>query len=193
MNIDFLSDITDMLTTYSIYSEEGDERKIYLEFDSIMECSYSGSSTVTQYPAESGINVTDYKYSNPDQIHMKGVIMKNGTFGIGALNLNFSLTGEDKVSLIEKTRKQLNDLCRQMVRVNIQTRNAGLRESFTLSSFEINETPENYNLLEVDMVFDEVLLFGASGRVNRSPADNDTQDGGIVQTLVADIKEWWSS
>lgn len=196
MELNFLSSITDKLanSTYSIYgTDEKGDRKIYLEFDSILECSYNGSSTVTQYPAESGINITDYKYSNPDQITLKGIISKNGTVGIGALNINYSIFGQDKVSLIETTRQQLNELCRQMKRVNIQTRNSGLRTSFTLSSFEITETPDNYNLLEADMTFDEVLLFGTDGKLNRSASDEDTQDGGIVQTLATDIKEWWNS
>lgn len=69
----------------------------------------------------------------------------------------------------------------------------GLRTSFTLSSFEITETPDNYNLLEADMTFDEVLLFGTDGKLNRSASDEDTQDGGIVQTLVTDVKAWWNS
>lgn len=196
MELNFLSSITDKLanSTYSIYgTDEKGDRKIYLEFDSILECSYNGSSTVTQYPAESGINITDYKYSNPDQITLKGIISKNGTVGIGALDINYSIFGQDKVSLIETTRAQLNDLCRQMKRVNIQTRNSGLRTSFTLSSFEITETPDNYNLLEADMTFDEVLLFGTDGKLNRSASDEDTQDGGIVQTLATDIKAWWNS
>lgn len=196
MELNFLSSITDKLakSTYSIYGiDEKGDRKIYLEFDSILECSYNGSSTVTQYPAESGINITDYKYSNPDQITLKGIISKNGTVGIGALDINYSLFGQDKVSLIETTRQQLNELCRQMKRVNIQTRNSGLRTSFTLSSFEITETPDNYNLLEADMTFDEVLLFGTDGKLNRSASDEDTQDGGIVQTLATDIKAWWNS
>lgn len=196
MELNFLSSITDKLanSTYSIYgTDEKGDRKIYLEFDSILECSYNGSSTVTQYPAESGINVTDYKYSNPDQITLKGIISKNGTVGLGALNINYSIFGQDKVSLIETTRQQLNELCRQMKRVNIQTRNSGLRTSFTLSSFEITETPDNYNLLEADMTFDEVLLFGTDGKLNRSASDKDTQDGGIVQTLATDIKAWWNS
>lgn len=196
MELNFLSSITDKLakSTYSIYGiDEKGDRKIYLEFDSILECSYNGSSTVTQYPAESGINVTDYKYSNPDQITLKGIISKNGTVGLGALNINYSIFGQDKVSLIETTRQQLNELCRQMKRVNIQTRNSGLRTSFTLSGFEITETPDNYNLLEADMTFDEVLLFGTDGKLNRSASDEDTQDGGIVQTLATDIKAWWNS
>lgn len=196
MELNFLSSITDKLanSTYSIYgTDEKGDRKIYLEFDSILECSYNGSSTVTQYPAESGINITDYKYSNPDQITLKGIISKNGTVGLGALNINYSIFGQDKVSLIETTRQQLNELCRQMKRVNIQTRNSGLRTSFTLSSFEITETPDNYNLLEADMTFDEVLLFGTDGKLNRSASDEDTQDGGIVQTLATDIKAWWNS
>ena len=43
------------------------------------------------------------------------------------------------------------------------------------------------------MTFDEVLLFGTDGKLNRSASDEDTQDGGIVQTLATDIKSWWNS
>lgn len=184
MNIEFLSNIWDKLTssTYSIYSKKDDTVKLWLEFDAIDECSFSGSSTVTKYPAEIGINVTDYKFSNPDQIQIKGVVSKNGTFGIGFMDKNYSLFGKDKNSLIENIRNQCDKLARTMELVNIQTRNSGLRQNFTLTSYVINETPDNYNLLEVDMTFDEVLLFGPDGKITRKIADTDTQDCGISQT-----------
>ena len=195
MNISFLSDIWDYITnsTYSIYSENSaGDKKIWLEFDSIEECSFRGSSTVTRYPAEIGINITDYKYVNPDQAQIKGVITRNGTLGIGNL-IHYTLYGKDKKSAIEQIRNECDKLVRTMQLVTIQTRNSGLRKNFTLSAYEIEETPDNYNLLEVDMTFDEVLLFGENGQLTREIADTDTQKCGIVQTLTTNIKNWWNN
>lgn len=190
----FLAKSWDKLTssTYSVYSTtSAGGKKIWLEFDSIEECAFSGSSTVTKYPAEIGVNITDYKYTNPDQISLKGVVSKNGTFGIGVFNMNYSLFGKDKNSLIERIRNQCDNLVRTLELVNIQTRNSGLRENFTLTSYSIDESPDNFNLLEVDMTFDEVLLFGTNGQLTRKVSDSNTQDGGIVQTLKTSIKKWW--
>jgi len=190
----FLTKSWDKLTssTYSVYSTtSAGDKKIWLEFDSIEECSFAGSSTVTKYPAEIGVNITDYKYTNPDQIALKGVVSKNGTFGIGVFNVNYSLFGKDKNSLIERIRNQCDSLVRTLELVNIQTRNSGLRENFTLTSYTIDESPDNFNLLEVDMTFDEVLLFGTNGQLTRKVSDSNTQDGGIVQTLTTSIKKWW--
>ena len=195
MNIKFLSDAFDKITssTYSIYSGNAQEnQKIWLEFDSIDECSFTGSSTVTKYPAEIGVNITDYKYANPDKITLKGVVMQNGTFGIGALKVSYSLFGKDKISLTESIRAQCDTLVRTLQTVNIQTRNSGLRENFTLTDYSIEENPDNYNMLEVDMIFDEVLLFGKTGQLTRKISDKDTQYGGIVQTLTTKVKQWWN-
>ena len=69
-----------------------------------------------------------------------------------------------------------------MTLVNIQTRNAGLRTSLTLTGYEINETYDTYGTMSVSMTFQEVPQFNKQGEFVDNPADKSTQNGGIVQT-----------
>ena len=77
--------------------------------------------------------------------------------------------------------------------VNVQTRNSGLRKNYTMTDYVINETPDNFNLLEVDMSFEQVLLFNEDGEMLRNKADGDTQQIGIVESLKQNIGKWWES
>ncbi len=191
--INFLASVWDKLTkaTYSIVDAE--TREPQLEFDTIIECGVHGSASSTQVPIETGFSVTDYKYANPDDLHMKGIVSKNGTVGIGFMDVNYSLTGEDKNNLIEKIRTTCDKLTHEMTLVDIQTRNSGLRKKYTMVDYVIDETPENFNLLEVDMTFEQVLTFDDKGKFLRNEADGDTKLIGIVETLKQDLKEWWNS
>lgn len=191
--INFLASVWDKLTkaTYSIVDAE--TREPQLEFDTIIECRVHGSTSSTQVPIETGFSVTDYKYANPDDLHMKGIVSKNGTVGIGFMDVNYSLTGEDKNNLIEKIRTTCDKLTHEMTLVDIQTRNSGLRKKYTMVDYVIDETPENFNLLEVDMTFEQVLTFDDKGKFLRNEADGDTKLIGIVETLKQDLKEWWNS
>lgn len=191
--INFLASVWDKLTaaTYSVVDAE--TREPLLEFDTIMECGFHGSASLTQVPIETGFSVTDYKYANPDDLHMKGIVSKNGTVGIGFMDVNYSLTGEDKNNLIEKIRTTCDKLTHEMTLVDIQTRNSGLRKKYTMVDYVIDETPENFNLLEVDMTFEQVLTFDDKGKFLRNEADGDTKLIGIVETLKQDLKEWWNS
>lgn len=74
--INFLASVWDKLTaaTYSVVDAE--TREPLLEFDTIMECGFHGSASSTQVPIETGFSVTDYKYANPDDLHMKGIVSK---------------------------------------------------------------------------------------------------------------------
>lgn len=191
--INFLASVWDKLTaaTYSVVDAE--TREPLLEFDTIMECGFHGSASLTQVPIETGFSVTDYKYANPDDLHMKGIVSKNGTVGIGFMDVNYSLTGEDKNNLIEKIRTTCDKLTHEMTLVDIQTRNSGLRKKYTMVDYVIDETPENFNLFEVDMTFEQVLTFDDKGKFLRNEADGDTKLIGIVETLKQDLKEWWNS
>lgn len=191
--INFLASVWDKLTaaTYSIVDAE--TREPLLEFDTIMECGFHGSASSTQVPIETGFKKTDYKYANPDDLHMKGIVSKNGTVGIGFMDINVSLTGRDKNNLIERIRTTCDKLTHEMTLVDIQTRNSGLRKNYTMVDYFIDETEENFNLLEVDMTFEEVLLFNKDGKMLKNEADGDTQLIGIVETLKQDLKEWWKS
>lgn len=153
---------------------------ILLEFDTIDECTTGGSSTVTKYPTEMGTNVTEYKYKNPDTVRMTGVISSGGATGYTSV---LSRLGSwDRQTAIEAIRNNLRNLVTNMTLVNIQTRNAGRRDNMTLTSYEVNETYDNFGSMEVTMNFTEVQRFGASGAVVRNASDTATQESGITMT-----------
>lgn len=153
---------------------------ILLEFDTIDECTTGGSSTVTKYPTEMGTNVTEYKYKNPDTVRMTGVISSGGATGYTSV---LSRLGSwDRQTAIEAIRSNLRNLVTNMTLVNIQTRNAGRRDNMTLTSYEVNETYDNFGSMEVTMNFTEVQRFGASGAVVRNASDTATQESGITMT-----------
>lgn len=193
MNINFLTKIWEGLTsaTYSVTGSS--DHAVYLQFDSIEECSFRGSATATQVPTEAGLNRTDYKYVNPDSVQMKGIVSKNGILGLGLVGASYSISGVKKQSLIEKIRKQCEILTRNIILVDIATRNSGTRKNYTMTDYTIEETPDNFSLFEVTMTFDEVLLFGKEGTLTRNVSDQDLKNIGIVETLAQDLKEWWNS
>lgn len=164
--------------TYSLVGVEPQE--ILLEFDTIDECTTGGSATVTKYPTEKGTYVTDYKYKNPDTVRMVGIISSGGMTGYTSV---LSRLGTwDRQTAVEMIREKLKDLTRNMTLLNIQTRNAGRRDNMTLTSYEVNETYDNFGSMEVTMNFTEVQRFGASGAVVRNASDTATQESGITMT-----------
>lgn len=164
--------------TYSIVGWS--DGKILLEFDTIDECNTSGRASVTQYPTEYNTKDVDYKYSEPDTVAMTGILSEGGV--VARSSIIPRLGTFDKKSQIEKTRDRLRQLKRDMTLVNIQTRNAGLRTSLTLTGYEINETYDTYGTMSVSMTFQEVPQFNKQGEFVDNPADKSTQNGGIVQT-----------
>lgn len=136
---------------------------IVLKFDTIEDCNYKGASTVTSYPTEYGIEVTDYKYKNSDSITAKGLIARRSN-------------NDSDVDLI---RNQLNMYISGMYALNIQMK-SGLRENYTLEGYDIPENLDNYSVLEVDMKFKEIPKF--LQQQNRAASDNDTVNTGIVQS-----------
>lgn len=136
---------------------------VVLKFDTIEDCNYKGASTVTSYPTEYGIEVTDYKYKNSDSITAKGLIARRSN-------------NDSDVDLI---RNQLNMYISGMYALNIQMK-SGLRENYTLEGYDIPENLDNYSVLEVDMKFKEIPKF--LQQQNRAASDNDTVNTGIVQS-----------
>ena len=137
--------------------------EIVLKFDTIEDCNYKGSSSVTSYPTEYGIEVTDYKYKNSDSITAKGLIARRSN-------------NDSDVDLIIN---QLNTYISGMYALNIQMK-SGLRENYTLEGYDIPENLDNYSVLEVDMKFKEIPKF--LQQQNRAASDNDTVNTGIVQS-----------
>ena len=121
---------------------------------------------------------------------LKGAISVNSLIRFG--DAEYNLDGiTNKTSLVELIRNQCSELCRNMILLDIQTRNSGLRKNFTMNDFVINETPGNYNMLEVDMSFTEVLLLTAEGTMLRNVADSNMQKAGIVETRDVNLGRWW--
>lgn len=154
--------------------------RIELEFDTIDECTTSGSATVTKYPTENGILVTDYKYKNPDTVTMVGIVSEGGLTGFSSI---YRIMGKwDRKSAIEAIRTNLDTLVGNMTLLNIQTRNAGRRTNMTLTAYEINETYDTFGTMQVTMQFQQVPQFDGTGAVARNASDTDTTDTGIMNT-----------
>lgn len=154
--------------------------RIELEFDTIDECTTSGSATVTKYPTENGIQVTDYKYKNPDTVTMVGIIADSGITGLSTL---YRVMGKwDRKSAIEAIRTNLDMLVSNMTLLKIQTRNAGRRTNMTLTAYEINETYDTFGTMQVTMQFQQVPQFNKDGTVARNASDLNTTDTGIMNT-----------
>ena len=66
-----------------------------------------------------------------------------------------------------------------MYAINIQMK-SGLKQNYTLESFEIPESLDNYSVLEVSMTFKEIPKF--LQQQNRAPSNYDTVNTGIVQS-----------
>lgn len=153
---------------------------IELEFDTIDECTTSGSATVTKYPTENGIQVTDYKYKNPDTVTMVGIVSEGGLTGFSSI---YRIMGKwDRKSAIEAIRTNLDMLVSNMTLLNIQTRNAGRRTNMTLTAYEINETYDTFGTMQVTMQFQQVPQFNKNGAVARNASDLNTTDTGIMNT-----------
>lgn len=147
---------------------------IVFTFDTIEEVSFKASSNVTSYPTETGIKVTDYKYDNPDQITVRGIINRNSY--IGKNHIDSALA---KVETIEKVRTELERYKKGIYKLDIQTK-AGLRQGYTLDGFEIPESADNYSLFEVEMSFTQVVSFQSINP--KSNSDSDTVNIGTTQT-----------
>lgn len=154
--------------------------RIELEFDTIDECTTGGSATVTKYPTENGIQVTDYKYKNPDTVTMVGIVSEGGLTGFSSI---YRIMGKwDRKSAIEAIRTNLDMLVSNMTLLNIQTRNAGRRTNMTLTAYEINETYDTFGTMQVTMQFQQVPQFNKNGTVARNASDLNTTDTGIMNT-----------
>lgn len=190
MILSIANDIWQRLNNYTYGIKSANSDKVWLEFDTIDECQFHGSATVAKYPLENNTYYTDYKYSSPDDLMLKGAISVNSLIRFG--DAEYNLDGiTNKTSLVELIRNQCSELCRNMILLDIQTRNSGLRRNFTMNDFVINETPGNYNMLEVDMSFTEVLLLTAEGTMLRNVADSNMQKAGIVETRDVNLGRWW--
>lgn len=172
-------------STYSLVGATDD--KVWLEFQSIDECSMTGNATVTKYPTEMGIQKTDYKYSTPDSVTIVGIVQRSGGRGsIPEINsLNPIMGTFDRATAVERIRNNLRTLKRNMILLNVKTRNGGLWTNMTLTDYTIDETADNFGLFQVTMQLQEVPQFNEQGEQVRNPADSSTKSSGITMTRSA--------
>ena len=174
----FKNILTALGEAYSIVGAKSG--RIELEFDTIDECTTGGSATVTKYPTENGIQVTDYKYKNPDTVTMVGIVSEGGLTGFSSI---YRIMGKwDRKSAIEAIRTNLDTLVSNMTLLNIQTRNAGRRTNMTLTACELNETYDTFGTMQVPMQSQQVPQFNKGGTVARNASDLNTTDTGIMNT-----------
>jgi len=166
--------------TYSIVGSA--DGQLWLEFDTIDECSTTGRASVTQYPTEVGTIGVDYKYSEPDSVTMTGLISEGGFWARSSIYPRMGTF--DKKSAIEKIREKLKTLKSNITLVDIQTRNAGLRTNLTLINYEIEESYDTYGIMSVSMTFQEVLKFNTAGQTVAKVSDKKTENGGVTMTEI---------
>lgn len=160
--------------SYLIYETEGSSSNVVFAFDSIEESFFRATSNVTSYPTEQGINRTDYKYDNPSEITIKGLLRR-------VENRQNNGRNYDTVDGIMRNLKYYKS---GIYPLNIQTK-SGLYEKYTLKDYEIPEDYDNYGLLEVTMMFSQILTEGLTQ--NTRAENKDTVQAGIVQ--VKEINE----
>lgn len=166
----------DGLKTYGILKDS----KVYLTFDTIIECKYSRSLEITDYPFETrgGLTrITEYGYNNPDAISMVGIKSYDSIVG-GKLAEVFDIKNE-----IDLIKQKLDYLTSGIFKLQIKTRN-GLREYFTLQKYELPENLENFNTLEVSMTFKQVLDNNDKDKNLRDVDDQDTKNGGNLSAKI---------
>lgn len=136
----------------------GGERVLVL--DSVEYVNFRSTSTVTSYPVETGINVTDYKYMQPDVIEMKGYIKRSSLTGSlvqdGVSAIASKMFDVEVRGGIDKLRDNLKYYKSNMSKLNISTKTQ-IYKNFTLEAFEIPENFDNYGLLEVTMTFKQIV------------------------------------
>lgn len=161
IEIDFNGQIGQLLTTYSVLYQN----KPMMTFDTIEECSFKASSTLTGYPTEAGVTVTDYKFDNPDAVTLRGISSRASLLSAG-----------DTISQIKTNLKFLKSgvyLC------EVKTRTDTYKD-LSLVGYEIFEDADNFGSLVVDMTFEQVIRLDGNAAINANPADNDTINGGLA-------------
>ena len=166
-------------STYAVVGQEV-EKKLWLEFQTIDECSMTGNATVTKYPTEMGTQRTDYKYNTPDSVSMVGIIARGGIGGGPEPRFIMNTPWHDNA--IRQIRDNLRELKRNMILVTVNTRNGGLWKNMTLTDYTIDETPDNFGLFQVTMQFQDGPQFNEQGELVRNVSDSSTKSMGIAGT-----------
>ena len=93
------------------------DNKLYLEFDTIVDCNYERSLQITDFPFESknGMSrITEYMYPDPDTFTIKAFKSRS------SLLINKLINADNEIKQIEQ---KLSILSKGIYRLQIKTRN----------------------------------------------------------------------
>ncbi len=150
------------------------QTKVALEFNVIEETNFRGTSTVTSYPREDGVMISDYKYQNPSVLTVNGIVSRKSVVG------NLISLALDGGTNVQRMKERLEYYKSGMYPLNIQTK-SGLYENYTLESYEIPEDYDSYGLMNVSMTFKE--MFKTADKQETLPNAKDTISSGISRLL----------
>lgn len=150
------------------------DTKVALEFNVIEEVNFRGTSTVTSYPREDGVLVSDYKYQNPSVLTVNGIVTRKSIVG------NLVSMALDGGTNVQRMKERLQYYKSGMYPLNIQTK-SGLYENYTLESYEIPEDYDSYGIMNVAMTFKE--MFKPADKQETLPNAKDTISSGICRLL----------
>lgn len=153
------------------------DNKLYLEFDTIVDCNYERSLQITDFPFESknGMSrITEYMYPDPDTFTIKAFKSRS------SLLTNKLINADNEIKQIEQ---KLSILSKGIYRLQIKTRN-GLRQYFTLQKFNMPETYDNFGMLEISMIFKQVITGKDWNNVQRNIEDTNTINGGNLSAKI---------
>lgn len=154
------TDPADALMAFGIFYKDlsGNENVLFLENTSRQTTKMSAHSA--KYPTELGYNQTEFKYKEPNEVRIVGLISRKGT---GLAGYNFSISSlalknplQSKSKLIKGTRKDLDFLIKNQVLCEVWALNGGKRNYMTLTGAEIHDDLRHVGLFEVDLTFVEV-------------------------------------
>ena len=184
MAITFLDNFKELLGFAAPYAiihvAKSGKKSVVLAFDSIQETEFTADTQITTYPTEYNIEMTDYKFRNPNTITVRGVIQRD-SFAGEMISSALSAYGGGK-SLIDRTRAQLERYCRVICRLDIQTK-SGLYQNYSLKGYKVPESYDNYGYYEAVMTFQENLVNPNLQKNIAKISDSDTIFGGICSKL----------
>ncbi|MDR0675475.1 MAG: hypothetical protein LBF97_00335 [Elusimicrobiota bacterium] len=132
-------------------NEITNKEEILFQFDTIQESEFTGKATITSHPTEYGIDVLDYKYKEPNELKIRGIISQKNFIAV----LGFSLL-KNKADIINKIQENLEKYINGIHAVNIKTK-YNIYKDYTLTKYSIKDTLDEYGIFAVDMEFIKIV------------------------------------
>lgn len=159
-SVPILGSVADNLMAFAIFYKDlaGKENILFLENTARQTTKLSAQSA--KYPTEMGHTQAEFKFKEPTEIRLTGLISRKGT---GIAGMNFSISSlalqnplQDKSTLIKNTLKDLDFLISNNVLCEVWALNGGKRSYMTLTGAETTDDLQHKGLFEVDLSFVEI-------------------------------------